>query len=144
MIPKIDQYGAEHAHAVILSALLAVAFLGVFAHAKNWISSRNADMVTSFVLSILDWIVHGLPTVENRWLVLTLIILYLLESYNCNTRRFLANAISSTSELEAYIDRLREEQPIVTWNAITYHFELRTIFALPLMLRNVIGNDAER
>jgi hypothetical protein len=150
LVPTLDKYGAEHAQAAILSALITLAFLGVLAgwtrHAldhQTWMTTAGSATgttasIVSAIVTVLQFTILRMPTMQNRWLVAASIALYFLESYNCSTRRFLTNSMTSTEELEAYIDKLREEQPIVAWNVITYHFERRKIFALTSLLRTWI------
>jgi len=79
-----------------------------------------------------------LPKIENKWLVSVFVILYFVESYHCSTRCFLANAVSNATELDAYIDGLRHEQPVVIWRVTTFHYELRQLFAIPRMIRSLL------
>jgi hypothetical protein len=142
LAPRLDQYGAEHAKAAILTGLITLAFIGVLV---GWIrklmeqSNFNANShhaVMAIVWVILEWTILRFPRLENKWLILATLVLYGLESYNCSTRRFLANAISSPDEVEVFIEKLRKEQPIVTWKVKSYHYEQRKIFqALPRPLR---------
>jgi hypothetical protein len=148
LIPKLDQYGAEHAQAAVLSTLITLAFLGVLAgwtrHAleqnPTWMTTASSSAtgtiaaIISAIVTVLQFTILRMPTIHNRWLVAASVALYFLESYNCSTHRYLTNAITSTEELEVYIDKLREEQPIVSWQVITYHFERRKIFALPSLV----------
>jgi hypothetical protein len=142
LAPRLGQYGAEHAKATILTGLITLASIGVLV---GWIrklmeqsnfSANSHHVVVAALWVILEWTILRFPRLENRWLILTTIVLYGLESYNCSTRRFLANAISSPDEVEVFIEKLRKEQPIVNWKVRCYHHEKRKIFqALPRPLR---------
>ena len=142
LAPRLDQYGAEHAKATILTGLITLTFVGVLV---GWIrklmeqSNFNATshhVVVAILWVALEWTILRFPRLENKWLILATIVLYGLESYNCNTRRFLANAISGPDEIEVFIERLRKENPIVNWKVRCYHHEKRKIFqGLPRPMR---------
>jgi hypothetical protein len=142
--PKLDQFGAEHVQATLLTLVITLAFLSVL---SGWLQKginsyyNNGPSLTSQTLSVLiilaEWTILKLPKIENKWLVLISLILYFLESYNCSTRCYLANAVSSSTELDTYIDGLRREQPIVSWKVKTFHYELRRLFAVTRMIRSL-------
>mmetsp|Transcript_5221 Transcript_5221/g.11563 ORF Transcript_5221/g.11563 Transcript_5221/m.11563 type:complete len:406 (-) Transcript_5221:570-1787(-) len=140
--PKLDQYGVEHVQATFLTLIITLAFLSVL---SGWLqrainSYYNSSLSTkslSFLILLAECTILKLPKIENKWLVLASLALYFVESYNCSTRYFLANAMSSSTELDAYIDGLREEQPIVTWKVKSFHYELRRIFAITGMIRSL-------
>jgi hypothetical protein len=146
MAPKLDQYGAEHAKAALLTGLITLAFIGVL---TGWIrraidqsdlhASSNSLMLSIFFTS-LEWTILRLPRIENKSLVLASVALYFLESYNCSTRRFLANAISGPTEVEEYIESLRREHPVVTWKVKSFHYERRMLFALATFFRSLLHN----
>lgn len=150
--PRLDQYGAAHAKATILTGLITLTFIGVLV---GWIrklmeqSNFNANshhVVVAILWTILEWTILRFPRLENRWLILATIVLYGLESYNCSTRRFLANAISSSDEVEVFIEKLRKEQPIVNWKVTCYHHEKRKIFQAlrrPLKKDTILQNGME-
>jgi hypothetical protein len=100
-------------------------------------------LVVSMTFTVLEWTILRLPKLENKWLVLASVALYFLESYNCSTRRFLANAISSTTELEEYIDSLRREQPVVQWKVRSFHYEKRKMFALASVFRSLLNKSKQ-
>eukprot|EP00980_Cylindrotheca_fusiformis_P008000 scaffold1706_cov116-Cylindrotheca_fusiformis.AAC.3 len=140
--PKIDQYGLDHMQTALLTGLITLVFIGVLA---GWLrrlldqSNLSASSTDSFVLSSLltaaNWTIMRLPKIENRWLVIVSVALYFLESYHCSTRYYLANALSSPTELEEYINRLREEKPVVTWKVSSFHYEKRRMFSLSQYIR---------
>eukprot|EP00536_Pseudo-nitzschia_multiseries_P000614 jgi/Psemu1/179139/e_gw1.7.39.1 len=142
LTPKLDQYGVEHIQATILTIIVTLAFLGVL---SGWLqraidSSYNSSLPTqslAILILMAEWTILKLPKIENKWLVLASVILYFVESYTCSTRQFLANAMSSSTELDSYIDSLRNEEPIVTWKVRTFHYELRRIFALTGIIRSL-------
>ena len=158
LVPKLDQFGVEHVQATILSTIITVAILGVL---MGWLRrviidetlfynnnnnndkisgmSSSSSKIISILVMIAEWTIFKLPKIENKWLVVICVMLYLLESYNCSTRRFLSNTISSSTELDQYIEKLREEDPIVTWTVKAFHYEYRKLFLLPrLILRSIL------
>ena len=102
---------------------------------------------------IEDAIVPQLQQKENQWFLRMVVLVYLIESYYCPTRQYLANAIvvstttpngnseqdgivgdhptnsSSTCNnpdvVEDYLNHLRRQLPTVHWNVVTYHYEQR-------------------
>lgn len=88
--------------------------------------------VASFIAPVIQFcllLVHSLlylrlPQYSTKVLVAT-IMLYLLESYTCSTRRYLWNAMNAPSEVEAYLERIRKVAPCVTWKVRCFHYEER-------------------
>ncbi|KAL3939249.1 MAG: hypothetical protein SGBAC_005999 [Bacillariaceae sp.] len=141
--PKMDQYGLDHAQTALFTGLVTLAFLGILA---GWIrqfldlwalntNTQSAPM--KWIFRMVTWTILRLPRIENRWLVTASIVLYLIESYCCSTRYYLANALSSQEELEEYINQLRIENPVVTWNVSSFHYEKRKVLALSGLLRSL-------
>ena len=92
----------------------------------------------SVLVVLAEWTILKLPKIENKWLVSAFVALYFFESYHCSTRCFLANAVSSATELDSYIDRLKQELPVVTWKVQTFHYELCRLLAVPRMIRSFL------
>ena len=143
--PKLDQYGAEHTKAAFMTALITLAFFGVIAgwlrrgiDQADQLVPSDSSLLPSILLTGLQWTILRLPRLENKWLVLASVALYFFESYNCSTRRFLANAISGPTELEEYIESLRRNHPIVTWRVRSFHYERRKIFSLATGLQSIL------
>ena len=149
LTPKLDQFGVEHAQATFLTILITIAFLSVL---SGWLkraidccydrtvipdSSWSAKALSVLVV-IAEFTILKLPKIENKWLVTAFVVLYFFESYNCTTRCFLSNALSNTTELDTYIEGLKQESPTVRWKVETFHYELRRMFALPRMIRSTI------
>jgi hypothetical protein len=142
---NLDRFGAEHAQAALLTAFITVAFLGVLA---GWLrqiivapsSAESSSRLLRLSHAMLANTLLRIPRLENKWLVVATIALYLLESYNCNTRRFLANSIGSPTELEDYIELLRSQEPVVTWVVRSFHYQKRRIFALTEVVQSLFRN----
>jgi hypothetical protein len=135
--PKLDQYGLDHVQAALLTGFITLVFMGVLAgwlrrllDQSNLSSSSTDSLFLSLLLTAAHWTIMRLPRIENKWLVFASVALYFVESYYCSTRFYLANALSSPAELEDYINRLREEKPVVTWKVSSFHYEKRRLFAL--------------
>ena len=94
----------------------------------------------SVLVVLAEYTILKLPTIENKWLVTAFVVLYFYESYNCTTRCFLSNMVTNTTELDAYIEGLKQESPVVTWNVQTFHYELRRLFAIPRILQSMMRN----
>ncbi|KAG7351121.1 Tmem151 family protein [Nitzschia inconspicua] len=153
LTPRLDQFGVEHFQASVLSGILTLAVLGII---SGWIqrailqlresslipslmlSSPTTSQVVSVLIALTELALLKLPMIENRWLVVLCILLYLLESYNCSTRRFLAHAISTSKELDDYLESLRQEPPIVTWKVKAFHYEYRRPFLLPRFIQSLM------
>jgi hypothetical protein len=139
---NLDKFGAEHAQAALLTAFITVAFLGVLA---GWLrqiivapsSSESSAKLVRLSHFVLVNTLFRLPRLENKWLVVSTIALYLLESYNCNTRRFLANSIGSPIGVEDYIELLRSQEPVVTWVVRSFHYQKRRIFTLTEVIQSI-------
>ena len=140
LYPKIGVPGFSHFKATVLTSLLFLALVGVL---SQWVRQRlegspllgGTTTTTTAAQGIarrwhqtigvflLQWTLFRTPNFDGTFVVV-LVLLYLVEAYTCSTRRYLANAIlSSTSEVEEYIEKLREEPPVVTWKVRCFHYE---------------------
>jgi hypothetical protein len=125
--PKIEQFGIGHIKATILSAILLMAVAGALASflrekLEQSVASKTLPRILSIGIIIVNWTILNVPNLD-RWFIVAIVILYLAEAYTCSTRRYLANAINSPSELEAFIEKLREEPPEVLWTVRSFHYE---------------------
>ncbi|GFH47678.1 hypothetical protein CTEN210_04153 [Chaetoceros tenuissimus] len=78
------------------------------------------------------------------------VIMYLLESYSSSTRQYLANAMDCPTDVEQFLEDLRDQPPCVQWKIRCYHYEERTWLRILLLkdlwkyMSNLIhGSDAE-
>ena len=94
----------------------------------------------SVLVVLAEYTILKLPTIENKWFVTAFVVLYFYESYNCTTRCFLSNMVTNTTELDNYIEGLKQESPVVTWNVQTFHYELRRLFAIPRIIQSMMRN----
>ena len=137
LIPKVEELGLSHLKATILSGLLLLALVSFVAHwirqhldaaatskpfTGEMVGGTNAPFYKTVPLFILQWTLLKTPKLDGSF-VICVILLYLLEAHTCSTRRFLANAITSPDEVEVYIERLRNEAPIITWKVRCFHYE---------------------
>lgn len=68
----------------------------------------------------------------------------------CSTRKYLSHTIRSPDDIEPYLERLRDEKPVVTWQVRCFHYEgyslpqLHNVLALARRKRDaVIGEDRD-
>lgn len=142
--PKIEQFGILHIKATILSCILLVALAGPLASfLRQKLEESVAPKATHRLLSIsvllINWTILNVPRL-NRWFVVLTIMLYLAEAYNCSTRRYLANAINSPTELEAFLDTLREAPPDVEWKVRSFHYEKPLWLSPTTLTRKIKGS----
>ena len=91
--------------------------------------------VVSFITPIIQFfllIFHSLlylrlPQYSPKVLAST-IILYLLEAWNCSTRRYLSNGMNAPTEVEAYLEKMRSVEPSVKWKVRCFHYEDRELW----------------
>ena len=97
----------------------------------NPILNRIASFLTpivQFVLLLLHSLLYlRLPEYSTK-VITTTIILYLLEAYNCSTRRYLSNGMNAPSEVESYLEKIRTVEPMVTWKVRCFHYEKRELW----------------
>lgn len=115
LVPRLKELGFVHVKATLLSALLLSSLIGTIARRKL------SNLEKPLVAILLKWTLLKLPVLD-RWFLILTALLYLMESYMCSTRRFLANAISDT-KLEDYIETLRQQSPQITWKVRCFHYE---------------------
>lgn len=104
-----------------------------------FISSVNAPSflrkIASFITPVIQFVLllfHALlylrlPQYSPNVIAIT-ILLYLLESYSCSTRRYLSHAMNAPEEVEAYLERIRNIEPSVTWKVRCFHYEDRELW----------------
>jgi hypothetical protein len=129
LAPFLDGYGVKHFKATLMSCIFLLAILSsivarIRLHVQESINPESCSWPVSALLFVAHWTILRLPKINGK-ILLTVIALYLIESYTCSTRRYLANAISSPTEVEEYIERLRQEPPVVTWKVRCFHYEQR-------------------
>ena len=131
-------YGIKHVRATLLTGILLLAIVGgIMARIRRFIrasvSADSRSWPVTALLFLADWTIFRVPQLSGTFL-LAAIALYLIESYTCSTRRYLANALSSPVEVEDYIEQLREEPPVVTWKLRCFHYERRKWISLVRLL----------
>ncbi len=144
--PIISDLGLHRLKSTILSIALFSCLVSILS-CRLQMGLRNINQPiswrTAVFMGIAEMTILKMPYAE-KWLVVAVLALYFFEAYHCNTRRYLANAISTPDEVEAYIERLRNERPVVTWKVRCYHYERRAWarFLLPhSMLRKLFRQD---
>ena len=127
LYPKIGVPGFAHFKATILTSLFLLALVSLL---SQWVRQRLEasppgairPLYQTFGLFVLQCTLLRTPKFEGNF-VFFLVVLYLIEAHTCSTRRYLANAITSTSEVEEFIEKLRNEPPVVTWKVRCFHYE---------------------
>lgn len=132
--PMLSDMGLHRIKSSLLSIALFTTLLSLLARymtVRYSLIARPITWRTAICLLVLNRTLLTLPKFDN-WFVVTVIVLYFLEAYHCNTRRYLANAISSPDDVEKYIELLRQESPVVTWKVRCFHYERRAWASLLL------------
>lgn len=91
--------------------------------------------IVSFITPIIQFLLllfHSLlylrlPQYSPKVLATT-IILYLLEAWNCSTRRYLSNGMNAPTEVETYLEKMRSVEPSVKWKVRCFHYEDRELW----------------
>lgn len=78
-------------------------------------------VINTFLFIVGKIILRGNPFAP--WFVWTCLFLYVIEAYTCSTRKYLANALSSSEDLENYIESLRKSKPNVIWKVRCFHYQ---------------------
>ena len=88
------------------------------------IAAVLTPIIQFFLLLSHSLLYLRLPQYSPKVLFAT-ILLYLLESYSCSTRRYLSHALNAPSEVETYLEKIRNATPSVTWKVRCFHYEER-------------------
>ena len=135
----------RHVRATLFSCILWMSFIRFFAEwaLKQKILARLTETFTLTSQKVLDTIklltraalfcLVCLPKFSREFIVVV-VIMYLLESYICNTRKYLGNTLTCPDEVENFMEGLREEGPRVSWNIRCYHYEKRKLLCLLLLV----------
>lgn len=84
--------------------------------------------IARFILLLLYSLLYlRLPQYSPK-VIATTIILYLIESYSCSTRRYLSHSMNAPTEVEAYLERIRNIEPSVIWRVRCFHYEERGVW----------------
>eukprot|EP00521_Asterionellopsis_glacialis_P009331 CAMPEP_0195284334 /NCGR_PEP_ID=MMETSP0707-20130614/2569_1 /TAXON_ID=33640 /ORGANISM="Asterionellopsis glacialis, Strain CCMP134" /LENGTH=552 /DNA_ID=CAMNT_0040343661 /DNA_START=219 /DNA_END=1874 /DNA_ORIENTATION=+ len=156
--------GVRHVKATILSCFLLMAFLSFVSNhrilhdqlpllvAKAASSKQFTSWSATVLLFVLEWTILKIPKFD-KWFVMTILVLYLVESYTCSTHQYLSHAISSSLSgpsttstnnpnnsggVEDFIESLRNQSPIVTWKVRSFHYERRKLVALFPALKQIV------
>lgn len=117
----------KHVRATLLTGVILLALVSsIVKRIRRSLFADSSDSHSCLMTALLfvaDWTLRVPPVNGN--LLIAAIALYLMESYTCSTRRYLANALTSPVEVEDYIELLREEAPVVTWKVRCFHYERR-------------------
>mmetsp|Transcript_8052 Transcript_8052/g.11457 ORF Transcript_8052/g.11457 Transcript_8052/m.11457 type:complete len:243 (+) Transcript_8052:76-804(+) len=97
--------------------------------------SSRVKKITTNIISTINILI---PSFE-KWFIVLLIALYVLESCTNATRRYLDNALSSQMDVERYIEQLRHARPVVQWNVRCFHYEKREFLNVTMNLLDVKG-----
>lgn len=65
--------------------------------------------------------------------------MYILESYFCSTRKYLANELSCPDNIEIFMEKLRRAKPSIQWRIRCYHYEKRKFISLLILLVDVFA-----
>jgi hypothetical protein len=127
--PFLAGFGVKHMKATVMSCIFLLAIVAsIVAKIRHYVEesfmAESCSWPLSALLLVANWTILRVPKM-NGTILLPVICLYLMESYTCSTRRYLANAISSPTEVEEYIERIRHEPPVVTWKVRCFHYERR-------------------
>jgi hypothetical protein len=139
LLPHLQRFGfGIHTRSVVLTFFLLLAVLGAL---SSWLrfkleekcgaaemllhntlvsTSRNS-YCSSMALFVLHRLLLGTPNL-NKWFLATIVILYLVDSYTCETHAYLRNAIQNPHGVEDYIERIRQEPPDVHWKVQSFHY----------------------
>jgi len=131
LYPKIG--GLAHVKATVLTSLLLLILMSWLSrYIRQRLETQPPTATAPHVparpfyqtvgLFIAQWTLLQTPNVDSKFVIFVL-VLYLIEAYNCSTRRYLTNAITSPTEVEAFIEKLRSEPPVVSWNVRCFHYE---------------------
>ncbi len=163
--PYLTQRGVLHVKATILSVLL---WLWVWGNVSRYLISRYfapssgsvhgnkllfmlPRKIASFITPVIQFVLllfHSLlylrlPQYSPNVIVI-IILLYLLESYSCSTRRYLSHAMNAPEEVEAYLERIRNIKPCVTWKVRCFHYEDRELWKSVKGIRKIFGIRAKK
>ena len=141
--------GATATSASILSSIGNVSFSNTIVQ-RVWIVIKP---IIQFILLTFNALLYLRPPPYSPKFIAATLVLYLLESYGCSTRRYLSRAMNAPTELTEYLESLRSVDPVVKWKVRCFHYEVREIWKSILssggLLRTIYGfigrrNDDEQ
>lgn len=131
--------GATATSASILSSLGKISFSNTIMR-KVWIGIKP---IIQFILLTFNALLYLRPPPYSPKFIATTLVLYLLESYGCSTRRYLSRAMNAPTELTEFLESLRSVDPVVKWKVRCFHYEVREMWKLILssggLLRTLYG-----
>jgi hypothetical protein len=99
--------------------------------------------ILQFILLTINALLYLRPPPYPPKFIVATLVLYLLESYGCSTRRYLSHAMNAPKELTDYLESLRSAEPVVKWKVRCFHYEEREVWKLILssggLLRTLFG-----
>jgi hypothetical protein len=134
--PKLRSViGVSHTKATLLTVLLLFAAAGKISQLlRDMLHVLFGDVTRPFLQTMLLSFTRTMLLLPKfpRWLVVSLVVLYVLESYCCSTHKYLTYAVD---DAEAYIEQLREHPPIVEWKVRSFHYENYIVSTLKKLLQ---------
>ena len=154
--PYLAERGIKHIRATVLTTLLWLWIWGILSRciteklgkdgfsSLSFFSPSNVGLenqhviirsissiilpIARFILLLLYSLLYlRLPQYSPK-VIATTIILYLIESYSCSTRRYLSHSMNAPTEVEAYLERIRNIEPSVIWRVRCFHYEERGVW----------------
>lgn len=126
--PFVSHTTLRHGKATLLSGILFLSLLNFILTNLIVLPDPLIPNTQKRILKVLVGLVNVavailLPRIKFPvWLVTCCAALYLFESYNCSTRQYLMNALTS-AEIEEYMETLLKVKPVVTWKVRCFHYE---------------------
>lgn len=119
--PKIKLIDVPHLRATILSLVLLYWGTEVLAGKLRGILPLRTNRFEYKYLLSFSRTLLGLPKLP-RWVFVSALVLYLIESWTCSTRQYLSNAVENVEE---YLESLRQASPTVQWKIRSFHYQNR-------------------
>lgn len=99
--------------------------------------------ILQFTLLTFNALLYVRPPPYPPKLIVATLVLYVLESYGCSTRRYLSHAMNAPKETTEYLESLRNAEPVVKWKVRCFHYEEREFWKWILssggLLRTLLG-----
>lgn len=139
------EYRLVQARASIVSLILWFAIYGLFStwlrnhmDRSDIINTLQKNAFAALPVTLVKWVLLGAPRLDV-WLLATIVALYFAEAYFSSTHKFLSNR-ADFQDVEAYIEKLREEDPEVVWKLRAFHYTPPAWLQPRTVIRKLVSN----
>ena len=120
-----DNITTYHLKSSLLTGLLVLSLGSILlSWIRNYLSTRQTNKLYYFfkICTILLYIIPLPKILHHPMIIATILLLYFIEAYNCNTRKYICNSMDCY-DFEKYMNDIEDAKPEVSWKVRCFHYD---------------------